>query len=61
MTSTDKLRAKYGPNWGLSVDDRPKKPQRPAPTVDELIQFYRTNPERVARLMGEQGTDNVND
>ena len=49
------LKAKYGPNYGLKVDEKPKKPPQPAPTVDELIQFYRTNPERVARLMGETG------
>lgn len=49
------LKAKYGPNYGLKIEERPKKAPLPAPTIEQLIQFYRTNPERIARLMGETG------
>lgn len=50
-----KLREKYGPNWGLDIAERKKKPPEPAPTIEQLQQFYASNPERVARLMGETG------
>lgn len=54
--SLDELKAKYGPNWGMtSLDEKPKGPTFKAPTLEELQHFYARNPERVARLLGEQG------
>ena len=54
--SYDELKAKYGENWGLkSPDEKPKGPTFKAPTLEELQHFYARNPERIVRLMGEQG------
>lgn len=54
--SYEDLKAKYGNDWGLNPEpDRPAKSAFKAPTIEELVQFYRTNPERTARLMGETG------
>ena len=54
--SYDELKAKYGENWGLGgLDEKPKGPTFKAPSLEELQHFYGRNPERVARLMGEQG------
>lgn len=38
----ESLRAKYGPNWGLKIDKRERKP-KPAPTAEELRQHYATH------------------
>lgn len=55
MPTIETLRAKYGPNWGLNVIEPKKKSERPSPTFDEVVQYYRTNPEAVARLKGDTG------
>ena len=38
--STESLRNRYGPNWGLKSLDRPVKQPKPAPTAEELRQHY---------------------
>lgn len=58
MKRIDQLREKHGPNWGLDVGEAKRKPPEPAPTIEQLIDYYRTNPEAVARLKGD--TDWVN-
>ena len=40
LNTLEYLKAKYGPNWGLKVDDRERKPPEPAPTLDELKAHY---------------------
>jgi hypothetical protein len=51
----EQMREKYGENWGIpKADERPKSTFK-APSLEELQHFYARNPERVARLMGEQG------
>lgn len=53
--SVEELKAKYGENWGMTtLEGKPSKPTFKAPTLDELVQHYRTNPEAVARLKGDQ-------
>jgi len=37
------LRARYGPNWGLKGDDKPKREVKKAPTSEELAEHYRTH------------------
>lgn len=51
----EQLHAKYGKDWGMKPADERTKSTFKAPTIEELVQFYRTNPERVARLQGETG------
>jgi hypothetical protein len=54
--SVDALKAKYGPDWGINPPpDMPAKPPVKAPSVEELTEFYRNNPERIMRLLGDQG------
>lgn len=36
----EELQAKYGENWGLTSLDQPKKPPKPAPSIDELRAHY---------------------
>jgi hypothetical protein len=50
------LKERYGDNWGINPPpDMPAKPAVKAPTVEELTEFYRNNPERIMRLLGDQG------
>ena len=50
------LKERYGDTWGINPPpDMPAKPKVKAPTVEELSEFYRNNPERVMRLLGDQG------
>lgn len=35
------LRSRCGPNWGLNVQDKARKPPKPAPTPEELEAHYR--------------------
>lgn len=54
--SVDALKAKYGPDWGINPPpDMPAKPAYRVLTVEELSAFYQENPERVMRLLGDQG------
>jgi len=39
----EELQAKYGPNWGLTSLDQPNKPPKPAPTKEELAEYYSTH------------------
>lgn len=56
----EELKAKYGANWGMkSLDEKPAGPTFKVPTLEELQHFYARNPERITRLMGEQGGENV--
>ena len=57
MPTLEELKAKYGPNWGLDAGERKAKPPQPAPTIEELQRFYARNPERIARLMGIEDSD----
>lgn len=41
--SIEDLKAKYGPNWGMTSLDAPAKPPKPAPTKEELAEHYRTH------------------
>lgn len=52
--SLDELKAKYGPNWGMtSLDEKPAGPVFKALNIEQLQDFYARNPERVTRLLGE--------
>jgi hypothetical protein len=52
------LKERYGDTWGINPPpDMPAKPPVKAPTVEELTEFYRNNPERVMRLLGDQNGD----
>jgi len=46
----EELKAKYGENWGLTPAE-PKKPPVKAMSWQEVATFYRSNPDRAARLM----------
>jgi len=46
----EELKAKYGENFGLAPAE-PKKPPARAMSWQEVATFYRSNPERAARLM----------
>lgn len=50
------LKERYGDDWGINPPpDMPAKPTVKAPSVEELTEFYRNNPERIMRLLGDQG------
>ena len=54
------LKAKYGDDWGIKPPPEPERPVVKAMTTDQLIEYYRANPERVARLKGEEiGPENA--
>lgn len=46
----EELKARYGENWGLSLDSGRPKPQ-PAPSWDAIAATYSADPSRMARLM----------
>lgn len=49
------LKEKYGDDWGINPPpDMPAKPPVKAPTMEQITEFYRNNPERIMRLIGEQ-------
>jgi hypothetical protein len=45
----EELKAKYGPNWGLTPEPKRPPPQR-APSSDEIRMIYEANPGRLAKL-----------
>lgn len=65
--SLEELKAKYGPNWGMTSLDKPAATSNfKAPTKEELAAHYReyglafvprdrTNPEKTVREQGETG------
>jgi hypothetical protein len=44
------LKAKYGENWGLTSLDEPAKTAKPAPSWDQIGEYYRARPGRVQWL-----------
>jgi len=44
------LKAKYGENWGLTPAE-PRKPAVHAPSWDQIIVRYQSDPSRIARLV----------
>jgi hypothetical protein len=48
------LKAHYGENWGITPPPEPPKKPFKTMTAEELSEFYRNNPERIMRLIGEQ-------
>ena len=46
----EQLKEKYGPNWGLSSLDE-RRDATPAPSWDQIVDIYRADPSRTARLM----------
>lgn len=49
------LKAKYGENWGLTSLDEPPKTARPAPSWDQITEYYRARPGRVQWLADRLG------
>ena len=47
----EELKAKYGPNWGIEQDKPKPKNVKPAPSWNEIAEFYQANPGRLTRLI----------
>jgi hypothetical protein len=55
----EELHAKYGKDWGLGgLDERAGTESKPAPTWDEIIKQYQSDPSAIARLTGALMTRN---
>jgi hypothetical protein len=47
--TADELKAKYGPDWGIT--EPPPAPSKPAPKWDTIAQIYCADPARLAKLL----------